>query len=248
MQIIIGIWCFMKRLGIIAIIAAFCVFLTACDSGGEQVTTTAPEVVIQAAKEKNKVSAAREESFEYTDNNGNAYSATYRIPSINFDNDDSEKANEEIVEKYTPDFEKAEKESASRNGLTCDSLNYEKFENKGILSVVIKRVYYSHAVDYSVYNFNSKTGDALSGSDVAKASKLSWDEVTETLRTELEKDYVSKYKTSKPEKYEENLEKTLSDDNLGSAMLYLGKDGKLTAICKEYASVGAGEFSVVLTI
>ena len=26
------------------------------------------------------------------------------------------------------------------------------------------------------------------------------------------------------------------------------KDGKLTAICKEYASVGAGEFSVVLTL
>ena len=117
MQIIIGIWCFMKRLGIIAIIAAFCVFLTACDSGGEQVTTTAPEVVIQAAKEKNKVSAAREESFEYTDNNGNSYSATYRIPSINLDSEDAEEATEEISDKYTPDFEKAEQESASRTHL-----------------------------------------------------------------------------------------------------------------------------------
>ena len=238
----------MKRFGITALIAALCVVFSACGSGEQPVTTTAPEVVIQAAKDKNKVSVAREESFEYTDNNGNSYSASYRIPSINLDSEDAEEANEEITDKYTPDFEKAEQESAARIGLTCDSLDYEKYENEGVLSVVIRRVYYSHAVDYSVYNFNSKTGDALSGSDVAKASKLSWDEVTETLRTELEKDYVSKYKTSKPEKYEENLEKTLSDDNLGSAMLYLGKDGKLTAICKEYASVGAGEFSVVLTI
>ena len=68
------------------------------------------------------------------------------------------------------------------------------------------------------------------------------------LQKELKKDYAAKYKNSKTEKYEENLKKTLSEDNLGKAMLYLGKDGKLTAICKEYASVGAGEFSVVLTL
>ena len=114
--------------------------------------------------------------------------------------------------------------------------------------MVIRRVYYSHAVDYSVYNFNAKTGDALVSDDVAKAAKLSAEEVQEALKKELEKDYVSKYKNAKPENYEENLEKTLSEDNLGKAMIYLGKDGKLTAICKEYASVGAGEFSVVLTL
>lgn len=238
----------MKRIGIIALIAALCVVFSACGDGEEPVTTTAPEVVIQAAKNKNKVSVMREESFEYTDNNGNSYSASYRIPSINLDSEDAEDANAEITEKYTPDFEKAEQESASRIGLTCDSLDYERFENGDVLSVVIRRVYYSHAVDYSVYNFNSKTGALLKNSDVAKAAKLSSDEVNETIKKELEKDYVSKYKNSKPEKYDENLEKTLSEENIGKTMLYLGKDGRLTAICKEYASVGAGEFSVVLTI
>lgn len=123
----------MKRIGIIALIAALCVVFSACGDGEEPVTTTAPEVVIQAAKNKNKVSVMREESFEYTDNNGNKYSTSYRIPSVNLDS-------------------------------------------------------------------------------------------------------------------EENLEKTLSESNLDKAMLYLGKDGRLTAICKEYASVGAGEFSVVLTL
>ena len=238
----------MKRLGITALVAALCVVFSACGNGEQPVTTTAPEVVIRAAKDKNKVSVAREESFEYTDNNGNSYSASYRIPSINLDSEDAEGANEEITDKYTPDFEKAEQESTARIGLTCDSLDYEKFENKGVLSVVIRRVYYSHAVDYSVYNFNAKTGDSLGSDDVAKAVKLSAEEVQEALKKELEKDYVSKYKNAKPGNYEENLEKTLSEDNLGKAMIYLGKDGKLTAICKEYASVGAGEFSVVLTL
>ena len=92
------------------------------------------------------------------------------------------------------------------------------------------------------------TRPPLVSDDVAKAAKLSAEEVQEALKKELEKDYVSKYKNAKPENYEENLEKTLSEDNLGKAMIYLGKDGKLTAICKEYASVGAGEFSVVLTL
>ena len=172
----------MKRFGITALIAALCVVFSACGSGEQPVTTTAPEVVIQAAKDKNKVSVAREESFEYTDNNGNSYSASYRIPSINLDSEDAEEANEEITDKYTPDFEKAEQESAARIGLTCDSLDYEKFENEGVLSVVIRRVYYSHAVDYSVYNFNAKTGSSLGSDDVAKAAKFSAEEVQEALK------------------------------------------------------------------
>ena len=108
----------MKRFGIAVLMAALCVLLSACGGEKEPVATTAPPVVLEAAKNKNKISVAREESFEYTDNNGNKYSTSYRIPSVNLD----------------------------------------------------------------------------------------------------------------------------------KAMLYLGKDGRLTAICKEYASVGAGEFSVVLTL
>ncbi len=123
----------MKRFGIAVLMAALCVLLSACGGEKEPVATTAPPVVLEAAKNKNKISVAREESFEYTDNNGNKYSTSYRIPSVNLDS-------------------------------------------------------------------------------------------------------------------EENLEKTLSESNLDKAMLYLGKDGRLTAICKEYASVGAGEFSVVLTL
>lgn len=211
-------------------------------------TTTAPEAAIQAEKERNKVSVAREESFTYTDHNGNAYDTVYRIPSINMDSKDAEAANEEISEKYLTDFEKAERECAALTSLTCEKLDYEKFENDNVLSVVIRRVFFSHAVDYSVYNFHAVTGVELSSEGVMKSVNITPEQAQELLKKQLEQDYVSKYKTAQPEKYEENMEKTLSDDNLDQAMYYLGKDGVLRAICKEYASVGSGEFSVVLTV
>ncbi|MBR1483885.1 MAG: hypothetical protein IJ598_13105 [Ruminococcus sp.] len=238
----------MKRLGIVVLFTAVCLWLSACGTESLPVATTAPEQVIEAAKTKNKVSVAREESFDYTDANGNSYSAVYRIPSINFDSEDAEKANSEITQRYSTDFATAERESAGRLSLTCDSLNYEKFENDGVISVVIRRVYFSHAVDYTVYNFNSKTGAALSNDALAKKAGMSAEAALKKLSSELEKDYVSKYKTAKPERYEENLGKTLADENLAEARYYLGKDGKLTAICKEFASVGTGEFSVVLSL
>ena len=119
----------MKRFGITALIAALCVVFSACGNGEQPVTTTAPEVVIHAAKDKNKVSVAREESFEYTDNNGNSYSASYRIPSINLDSEDAEEANEEITDRYTPDFEKAEQESGIKQKSVFSSFG-ELFRNK----------------------------------------------------------------------------------------------------------------------
>ena len=46
----------------------------------------------------------------------------------------------------------------------------------------------------------------------------------------------------------ENLEKTMSDDNVNASLLYLDSKGRLNAVCREYASVGTGEFSVVIAL
>ena len=77
----------------------------------------------------------------------------------------------------------------------------------------------------------------------------SYPEVKDKIRAELEKDYVNKYNTANPpQNYKENYEKTLSDDNMEKAKIYINEKGKITAVCKEYASVGNGEFAVVITL
>lgn len=240
----------MKRWKLTALsaLAAICLLMTAC-STTEETSSTAPAAVIQAAKNKAKVSVAREESFTFTDKTGNEYDTDYRIPSVNFDTDDAAAVNREITGKFTSDFEQAEQESAQRLSLTCDSLDFEKFENRGVLSIVIRKVYFSHAIEYTVYNFDATSGKRLDNAAVAKAVGLSENQALSALKTELGADYRQKYQTSsQPENYEENYDKTMSEKNLSDALLYLDKDGKLTAICKEYASVGTGEFSVMLIL
>ena len=211
--------------------------------------TTEPPSTKPAYETGVYTTVAKEETFEYTDRAGNVYNTTYLIPRINLVGADADMINKEITEKYYKDFVAAENEQANRSSLTCDSLGYERFINGNVLSVVIKRVYYSHSVDYTVYSFNTSTCTLLDSKGVVTAIGKSYPEVKDKIRAELEKDYVNKYNTANPpQNYKENYEKTLSDDNMEKAKIYINEKGKITAVCKEYASVGNGEFAVVITL
>ncbi len=150
---------------------------------------------------------------------------------------------------YRQDGKRANNEVAAHNSLTCDSLDYDCYQDDTLLSVLIRRVYFSHTVDYSVYNFNVKTGRRLSSEALCEAVGKSYDSAMATLESKLKYDYAGKYATaSQPKNYEEDLKKTMSEDNLKASLFFLDSKGKLNAVCKEYTSVGTGEFSVVLSL
>lgn len=118
-----------------------------------------------------------------------------------------------------------------------------------MLSIVIRRVYFSHAVDYTVYNLDVKTGTRLGSEELCAEIGRRYSDVRRALTEKLEEDYNTKYQTaSHPQNYEENHRKTVSEDNVSDAALFLDDNGALNAICKEYANVGAGVFSVVLQL
>ena len=205
--------------------ALLCLCTAACGSPSEAVIETTPPVVIQPAKAKDSyITVGLSETFSYTDKTGNVYNAVYKIPKIDIDSEDAEAANEEINEKYLNDFASANNEVAAHNSLTCDSLDYDCYQDDTLLSVLIRRVYFSHTVDYSVYNFNVKTGRRLSSEALCEAVGKSYDSAMATL------------------------ESTMSEDNLKASLFFLDSKGKLNAVCKEYTSVGTGEFSVVLSL
>lgn len=230
--------------------ALLCLCTAACGSPSEAVIEATPPVVIQPAKAKDSyITVGLSETFSYTDKTGNVYNAVYKIPKIDIDSEDAEAANEEINEKYLNDFASANNEVAAHNSLTCDSLDYDCYQDDTLLSVLIRRVYFSHTVDYSVYNFNVKTGRRLSSEALCEAVGKSYDSAMATLESKLKYDYAGKYATaSQPKNYEEDLKKTMSEDNLKASLFFLDSKGKLNAVCKEYTSVGTGEFSVVLSL
>ena len=244
-----------KRIIMLLLAAMMALSFCACDTyyninvSTTEADTTEPPSTKPAYETGVYTTVAKEETFDYTDRAGNVYNTTYLIPRINLVGADADMINKEITEKYYKDFIAAENEQANRSSLTCDSLGYERFINGNVLSVVIKRVYYSHSVDYTVYSFNTSTCTLLDSKGVVTAIGKSYPEVKDKIRAELEKDYVNKYNTANPpQNYKENYEKTLSDDNMEKAKIYINEKGKITAVCKEYASVGNGEFAVVITL
>lgn len=244
-----------KKIIMLLLAAMMALSFCACDTyyninvSTTEENTTEPPSTKPAYETGVYTTVAKEETFDYTDRAGNVYNTTYLIPRINLVGADADMINKEITEKYYKDFVAAENEQANRSSLTCDSLGYERFINGNVLSVVIKRVYYSHSVDYTVYSFNTSTCTLLDSKGVVTAIGKSYPEVKEKIRAELEKDYVNKYNTANPpQNYKENYEKTLSDDNMEKAKIYINEKGKITAVCKEYASVGNGEFAVVITL
>ena len=244
-----------KKIIMLLLAAMMALSFCACDTyyninvSTTEEDTTEPPSTKPAYETGVYTTVAKEETFDYTDRAGNVYKTTYLIPRINLVGADADMINKEITEKYYKDFIAAENEQANRSSLTCDSLGYERFINGNVLSVVIKRVYYSHSVDYTVYSFNTSTCTLLDSKGVVTAIGRSYPEVKEQIRAELEKDYVNKYNTANPPQYyKENYEKTLSDDNMEKAKIYINEKGKITAVCKEYASVGNGEFAVVITL
>lgn len=244
-----------KKIIMLLLAAMMALSFCACDTyyninvSTTEEDTTEPPSTKPAYETGVYTTVAKEETFDYTDRAGNVYNTTYLIPRINLVGADADMINKEITEKYYKDFIAAENEQANRSSLTCDSLGYERFINGNVLSVVIKRVYYSHSVDYTVYSFNTSTCTLLDSKGVVTAIGKSYPEVKDKIRAELEKDYVNKYNTANPpQNYKENYEKTLSDDNMEKAKIYINEKGKITAVCKEYASVGNGEFAVVITL
>lgn len=192
------------------------------------------------------IETAREQNFTYTDSVDNYYDVTYRIPEITLFSTDAMQINSEIAAEFEPIFTEAENCMRDKSSLSCDSLDYEYIRRESVLSVMITRVYYSHVIAYNVYNIDVHTERRLTNEGLVEALGGSMESVTGKLKKALEKDYKAKFKST--ENYERNSERTLSDENLGSASLFLDSDGRLCAVCTEYADVGAKSFDVIIII
>lgn len=236
-----------------------CVLLTACNSEEEsqaeptyyQIVTDAPteptEPELNAADDY--VKSANENFSEKTDGDEDNSSSNFSIPEIRVDTPEAKKINADIHEKYDSDIDNALSDTAADGKKSCDSISYDSYLNDDILSIVITRTYSDHSVDYGIYNYDVRKDQQLDNQSLCDALKREYSEVQQSLKNSLDNDYRSKFKYDNfPNDYYINYEKTLADDNLAQAMLFLDKGGNLTAICKEFATVGSGEFTVLLRV
>lgn len=245
------------KIRIITAALFLCAVLSSCSAQDSQqqeyyqIVTDPPTEAVETEPNgaEKYVKTAKEESFEHEEKSGAANKATYKIPKLTTGVKDAEDINKKILKKYEKDFETAQNEIDSGQPLSVSEIGYESYLNDIILSIVITRTSADHTVDYSVYNYNVEKNKSMNISDFAGYMKRSYEEIVAAVKSSLENDYVSKFKYDDLKNdYYINYEKTLSDENIENSSLFFDNNGNFCAICKEYASVNKGEFSVKIKV
>ena len=245
----------MKRFKILLAALLLCLSLCACQSGksaDEPATEAATQAATEASDEPqagSAVTTGKEETFSYTDKSGREINAVYRLPSLRFNTPDAQKINSEIETKFAPLFDEAAKQESAQTALSVTSLDYDAAENDDIVSVVIKTETGSHVMKYAVYNYNTATGSRIYNADLLGYLQLDYDQTFASLQKSLEEDYTTKFKPeSFPDDYYYQLDRSTGEEAIRESQLFLNEDGILYAVCTEYATVGAGEFEVLLKV
>ncbi len=247
----------MKTFKIILLTALLCLSFCACQGGNSKssssqsseeatwITTTEPQT---DPPEGSMVMNGRKQEFTFTDKSGSKETVTYVIPSLNFKTSDAARINAEISAMYGECFTTAEQQVKNNQPLSCESLTYESYLNDDILTLMIVKEE-SHTITYSVYNYNKATGRQLTNDGLLEYLQLDREKTFAGLKSALEDDYYSKFKYENfPDDYYYQLEMSTGDNALEKSSLFLNQNAELYAICTEYASVGKGEFQVMIAI
>ena len=228
--------------------AMLCVFLAACQNSPQKTEsvsneTTAPTETAEPTTSpvpSEFVVTGQEKTFADSDGKNET---VFKIPKLNFDTADAKAINSAINERYGAAFE------AEQGKSEYSSINYNAYLNDDIISLLITAEKKGHAIDYGVYNYNKTTGEKLDNSGLLDYLKLSGSDVYEELKEALQDDYTSKFKYEDfPDDYYYQLEMTVGDEAIAQSQMFLNGDAELYAACTERASVGAGEFEVLIAI
>lgn len=210
--------------------------------------------VTQAAQ--NYVTDMMNETFVVKSSNPNFNNQTvvYCIPKILLNSADSNKANEEIREKYSSYFDSLRATvdyynsnyaySNSYPGFLYENISYEANLYNNILSVCIEHKYENNGYkDYSVYNFDINSGMQLSTSDVASRMKKNNNKINQAVKNQINKYYDSFYSENLNERSKQSLEKnrnnSLCEENLALNKLYIDENNNLIVIYKIFSMAGA---------
>lgn len=249
----------MKIFKPLLLLLPLCLLLGACSADESSSEPSVPETTAVALttnandKDQSKVhdcvTAAREEKFTCTDKNKNTVETVYRIPALCFNTPDALAINKEIEDKFNEDFSAAKAASSKNKYTAFDSIDYTANLNDDILSIIIIAENSKHNLSYSVYNYNKATGKRLDNKGLLEYLQRDYDQTMAQLKERLEDDYTSKFKYENfPKDYYYQMELSVGDEAIAQSQLFLNEEADLYAVCIEHASVGEGEFSVLISL
>lgn len=191
---------------------------------------------------------------------GKIITHTYHIPQINISSSDAERINNEIYSSLYPVIENVVSE-IEENILpfSSEEISYRWAVNGDILSLVVlnySSIAFGGGAEYMVYNLSASTGTTVSNEAVVSSVGMSEEEfiakaqqVLETSFRECWSPYDEEYDDEKfVNFFYEQLEKTVSKENIKQSYPYINENGQLCIIARQYTMVADyywGDYNMV---
>ena len=176
------------------------------------------------------VKTAKEATFSFD----NGVENTYRLPEVLLDSSDAISANKEIMDRFGEDC------VGGRGYSPVISMDYEAYLSEKYLSVLVTAKYEGGNSYGLCYAFDVTNGNKLNSETLCTAVGHDYDKTIAALTANLTKEYDDRYAQLPGNETERA--KTLAEDNIKAAKLYLDNAGKLNALVDLYAAVGGGHW------
>ena len=194
-----------------------------------------------------------DEDLDYSDAVGNSGHYTYRVPQLAADTQGAAEINRAISEKYSPIVEDVLRNVSEGVSLSCLCIAWESYEYGEILSLVVSCGWDADVTDYSVYLYDTGSGQQLTTSDLLSVIHVSeaafLDAVRAAAADRFDRQYADISDDSFKEAVAERRAWTLSDDNINMDVpSYADAAGTLYVILPIGSVAGADAYEQVLTL
>lgn len=195
-----------------------------------------------------------DEDLDYSDAVGNSGHYTYRVPQLAADTQGAAEINHAISEKYSPIVDDVLRNVSEGVSLSCLYVAWESYEYSEILSLVVSCGWDADMTDYSVYLYDTGSGQRLNTSDLLSVFNVSEIAFLDAVRAAAADCFDKQYaEVSSDGSFKEAVAErrawTLSDDNINMDVpAYADAAGKLYVILPIGSIAGADAYEQVLAL
>lgn len=176
---------------------------------------------------------------------GNTYDYTYTVPGFTLDSPYAAACSQAILEACTPYIEQSQEADREGYSVLCMGIGYDVWLWEEVLTLLVTIDSDWGDTEYLLYQLDADTGARLQTKDLLVLLGLSQADFDQAARTAMESAFQTMYQGTQEaagDFYQTQLDRTVAQENVGKAQLYLGEDGAPFLLCTIYSLAGADAY------
>lgn len=212
-----------------------------------QAHSTAPTSTATEAPRRveDLVEVQQQVHLQGADGVGNTYDYTYTVPGFTLDSPDAATCNQAILEACMPHIKQSQEADREGYSVLCMGIGYDAWLWEQVLTLLVTIDSDWGNTEYLLYQLDVDTGAQLQTKDLLALLGLSQAEFDQAARTAMETTFRTMYQGAEEaagDFYQTQLDRTLAQENVDKAQLYLGEGGAPFLLCTIYSLAGADAY------